>query len=83
MRRFTCEGFRAVEAYGPEEAAEIFAERQARRDYGRAGYCRLVRLDCWAESGRYHNYECFIGTTVKGEPNTTAGRNIWLTVYAE
>lgn len=83
MKRFTCQGFRPVDAYNAAEAAEIFADRKAKREYGRSGYCHHVRLDCWAESGTYANYEAFIGKAVRGDPNTTSGHNVWLTVYAE
>lgn len=77
---YTCSGFRAVKAAGATEAAEIFANRQARSDYGRRGYCRTLRLDCWTEDGRDHTYEAFIGKPVPGEPHATSGRNVFLVV---
>jgi hypothetical protein len=75
---FTCDGFRPVQADSAAEAARIFAGRQARRDYGRRGYCRTMRLDCWTEDGRSHTFEAFIGYSV--DRATTSGRNVWLYV---
>lgn len=76
---FRCEDFRPVRAWDATEAAEIFANRWAQRAYGRRGFCYKARLDSWTESGRTHNYECFVGTPAD---SGCVGRNIWLTVYA-
>lgn len=83
MAQFTCTGFRAVEADSAGEAAGIFAERAARRAYGRQGYCRTLRLDSWTQDGSSHAYEVFIGRDVRGSQGTTSGRNEWLTVHRE
>jgi hypothetical protein len=77
---FTCEGFQPVRADSAQEAARIFAERQARREFGRKGFCRTLRLDCWTEDRRSHTFEAFIGRPVPGEPGTTSGRNVWVHV---
>ena len=89
--RYTCDNMRPVrtgEIYGDVEvsdikdAARVFADRFARKEYGRRrGYCHLVRADSWAADGRYTNFEVFIGTRASG--GWTSGRNIWLSVYVE
>jgi hypothetical protein len=80
MFTFCADGFRAVRAKNASEAAEIFAGRQARREYGRGGHCRTLRLDCWTENGKSHTFEAFIGKPVPGERATTTGHNVWLYV---
>lgn len=80
MPTFHADGFRPVKADDARAAADIFAKRQARRDYGRAGYCRTMRLDSWTENGRTHTFQAFIGKSVRGEPGTTSGHDIWLYV---
>ena len=77
-RLYRCEGFRSVTALDVGEAAEIFANRWARRQYGKRGFCYKARLDSWGGKGGFHNYECFVGVP---EGNGCTGRNIWLTVY--
>ncbi len=66
----------------PKDAAHIFADRLAKREYGKAGYCHHVRLDTYREDGRSYNYQAFIG---KDQPKRygggCSGRNIWLTVW--
>lgn len=71
-------GQRAVRAESATDAAAIFAGRQARRDYGRRGYVRMMRLDCWTQNGRSHTFEAFIGRDVN--KNECSGRNIWVYV---
>jgi len=80
MPTFRSEGFRDVEAQSAQEAAEIFATRQARRDYGKNGHYRTMRLDSWTENGKSHTFEAFIGKPVPGDRFTTSGRNIWIYV---
>lgn len=75
---FRSPGYRAVEAESATEAARIFAGRQARRDFGRRGYVRTLRLDCWTEDRRSHTFEAFIGYNV--ERDACAGRNVWIYV---
>jgi hypothetical protein len=79
LATFRADGFRDVQAESAREAAEIFATRQARRDYGRNGHCRTIRLDSWTEGGKSHMFEAFIGRPVRGE-NATSGRNVWVYV---
>lgn len=80
MARFVADGFRAVEAEGASAAARIFAERLARREYGRSGHCRTLRLDSWTQNGASHTFEAFIGKPVPGDRATTSGRNVWIYV---
>jgi len=84
---YTCEGFRPIrqsadgfgEIQRPADAALVFANRLARREYGRRGYARTIRCDSWAADGSSKNYEVFIG--VDGDqPGSTVGRNEWLYV---
>ena len=77
-RLYKCDGFRSVTATDASEAASIFADRWARRLWGKRGYCHHARLDSWSESGRFHHFEAFIGTP---EGNGCTGKNVWLTVY--
>lgn len=78
MATYTADSFRNVEAENAREAALIFANRQARREFGKRGYCRSMRLDCWTEDGKSHTFEAFIGRDV--ERGTCAGRNEWIYV---
>jgi hypothetical protein len=79
MTRWTCNSFRPVNANSAQEAATIFANRRARDEYGRKGYARTVRLDCWTEDRRDYTFEAFIGYSV-GQ-GTTSGHNVWLHVH--
>jgi hypothetical protein len=79
MAIFRADGFRDVQASSAQEAAQVFAARQARREYGRNGHCRTLRLDSWTESGITHTFEAFIGRPVPGE-RATRGRNVWVYV---
>ena len=76
---YLCEGFRPAKAWDAKEAAEVFADRLARRWWGRSAFCHHVRRDSWSESGRRVTFEAFIGTPAEG--GGCAGRNVWLTVY--
>jgi hypothetical protein len=78
--RYTSPGHRSVRADSASEAAAIFGAREARRAYGRRGYVRTMRLDCWTENGSSHTFEAFIGYDVGG--GTTSGRNVWIYVDA-
>lgn len=80
MPKFHADGFKPVEADSAQAAAEIFATRQARRDYGRPGYCRTLRLDSWTQDGRSHTFQAFVGRTMRSDKHTTYGHNVWLYV---
>ena len=79
-RRGEIDSWRIVESI--KDAAFMFADRIARKEYGRhRGYCHHVRCDGASTDGRYANYEAFIGHTVSG--GMTSGRNIRLSVYID
>lgn len=81
MPTFHADGFRPVVAESAAEAARIFANRQARRDYGRAGVHLALRLDSWTQNGRSHAFQVFIGKALPREASgTVQGRNVWLHV---
>jgi len=58
--------------------AQEAADKIARRIYGRRGYARSLRHDSRTEDNRSHTYEAFVGVSVKGQPGTTSGRNVWI-----
>lgn len=66
---------------GAKDAAWLFANRLAKREFGRRGYCHHVRRDCVSTDGRSANFEAFIGVPAEG--GGTNGHNTWLTVYME
>ena len=87
--KYTCDGFRAVyleEPDGMKEAAEIFAGRLERNQYGplgNVGALRLVRRPPdWSDDGAMGIFEAFIGRKNTKEQNTT-GSNVRFTVYRE
>ena len=69
---------RRVRAVSRKDAAEIIADRIARRRYGAKGYCHHVRFDCHTMDCKQDTYEAFIGYSVQGAG--CEGRNIWLYV---
>lgn len=92
MTTYTCDNFRPVKlgqtsrdgwdvVEGPKDAAKIFANRIAKQEFGKRGYCHHVRQDCWREDGAYVVYEAFVGVSVKGDQYACSGRNVWLTVH--
>jgi len=82
MTTYRCDGFHGVDADSPKEAAEIFANRHARKEFGKRGYCRTVRLDCWARDGRTFHFEAFIGRDIDRQ-GTCQGHNVWLYIHAQ
>ena len=62
------------------ESARDAASMLARRDYGKSGYCRTLRLDCETEDGSSRTYEVMIAHEVyvgRGRKET-AGRKVWI-----
>lgn len=78
MYVFTSPDHRPVTATGPTEAARVFASRTARKMYGRRGYVRAMRCDCWTQDGRIHHFQVFIGRDVA--PNECSGGNVMVYV---
>jgi hypothetical protein len=85
MKKYTTSGCRAVTAENMSEAAEIFADRMARKKYGKTGYARTCNLESWSQDQTLGEYSAFIGYTPAGKHNrgTTVGGNIRFSVYAE
>jgi len=61
-----------------DDAAKVMAGREARRIYGKRGFCHHVRRDCWRADGSSITYEAFIG--VPWQNTGCSGKNIWLAV---
>lgn len=82
MNTYQCHGHRKVVAETIKEAAKIFAERQARRRYGRSAHCRTCTMGAYAQNGKFAEFSAFIGYIAdRREPNTTTGTNFNFTVY--
>lgn len=79
MTKFTTNGCKAVNAETIKEAALIFAQRMARREFGRKGDARTCTMGAYAQDGSLAEFTAFIGTT-KG--NSTSGRNVHFTVVS-
>lgn len=81
MQTYSCNGCRNVKAESMGQAADIFAGRLARREYGRRAYAAICNLDSQTMCGTMGNYNAFIGTA--GGQGTTVGKNIMFSVYLE
>ena len=81
MKNYTCSGFRAVKAESMRDAAEIFATRQARRDYAKKGYTRTLNLEAHSQDNTLAEWSAFIGYSTGR--NETTGHNFRFTVYAQ
>lgn len=66
-----------VETDTMSQAAQVFARRLARREFGRRGDVRVCNLDSYAADGSRAEYSAFIGLT---RGNTTTGHNVRFTV---
>lgn len=84
LKKYKCQGFRAVAAESMRDAAQTFADREARKIYGHKGYARTCTQQGVAFDGSYAEYEAFIGYRPSGQHNvgTTVGKNIRFSVYA-
>jgi len=79
---YICSGFRPVKAESNKEAANIFANREARNRYGRGGYCLGATASSWSQDGSLVEYEAFIGYTPRGQHNTTVGNDYRFSVQS-
>lgn len=83
--KYTCKGYRPIvmdtecEDINP---ARVFAERMARREYGRRGQVGALRLDSYTQDGTCSAYEAFIGAPAS-DGNGIVGHNVWLCVTCE
>ena len=75
-------GFRSAKACSIRAAAVIFAERAARKQYGKSGYCRTCTQVEHSTDGRSAEYSAFISYTLRGQRNETFGQNHPFVVYA-
>jgi hypothetical protein len=80
MTLYRCDNNRPVRASGEEDAAEIFASREARRQYGRRAIVATLNLESRSQDRRTFIYSAFIGVPQNGG---TAGRNVRLYIHAE
>ena len=62
-----------------EDVAQTFADRLARKEFGRKGRAVTLRTDSYTRDGRQTNYEAFIG--YPSGDRTYAGHNIHFAVY--
>jgi len=77
--KYTCNGFQSVTAESMSDSAYIFANRAARREYGKSGYARTCNLVSYAQDGSLAEFSALIGYTTGR--NETTGHNINFTVY--
>ncbi len=75
---YSTNGCRSVQAESMRVAAETFATRMARREFGRQGYARTCNLTSWSQDGSLGEYHAFIGYRT-GQHETT-GRDVQFTV---
>lgn len=80
MNTYTSNGFKSVKSESIKEAAGIFANRAARRKYGKRGYARTCTMGSYSQDGSLAEFSAFIGYT-SGQ-NETTGNNINFTVRA-
>ena len=78
--KYVCTGYRPVSAESIESAAEMFASREARRRYGKRGYCRLCDRTFYSPDGAIVEFSAFIGYS--SAPGETTGTQINFTVRA-
>jgi hypothetical protein len=76
---YKTDGCKSVDTETALEAAEIIAGRIARRQYGRRGYCRVLRMESWSADHSHSEYSAFLGYKRNGE---TIGSNVRFTVRA-
>lgn len=68
---------RPIVAESPGVAAEIAAERVARRHYGRRANIGTRRLDSWSADGSTSRYEAYVG---KRTQYGFIGQTVWIHV---
>jgi hypothetical protein len=80
MKTYKSGGHLDVVAESMKEAAQIFADRKARKAYGKGGYARTCNLGSWSPDNSFGEFSAFIGrSTGRSE---TMGGNVNFTVYA-
>jgi hypothetical protein len=81
MAKYYCEGFRPVEADSQKEAAEIFADRLARRKHPSNPYS-LVTLDSWSRDHTQSYYQASVGYYDR-KTKTAVVEQEWLTISTQ
>lgn len=61
MFKYKTDGMKSVCADSGLEAARVFFERLARKEFGRFGVARAIRCESWASDGSYATYQGFVG----------------------
>jgi hypothetical protein len=79
--KYISPGFRSVKACSIRAAAVIFAERAARKQFGKSGYCQTCTQLAHSKDGRSAEYSVFISRTLRGQRNETVGHNQSFVVY--
>ena len=69
---------RGVSAESMDDAAKLFAQRMARKQFGIRGYALRPVAGSYTEDGRLVEYSAFIGYSTGR--NQTTGRNVHFTV---
>jgi hypothetical protein len=80
MNTYKSNGHRDVTAESMKEAAQIFADRKARKAYGKGGYARTCTLGSWSQDNSLGEFSAFIGYSTGR--NETTGGNAYFTVYS-
>ena len=74
MNTYRSTGMQAVTENSFRDAAEVFANRIARKLYGRKAYARTCRIEGWARDGSRVEVDAFVG--VSDGHGGTLGRNV-------
>lgn len=61
------------------QAAEIFAERKARAEFGKRGRVGAIQQNCHSVDQSFAEYDAFIGYA--SSARETTGRNVRFTVH--
>jgi hypothetical protein len=81
MSTYLSPGHKSIAADSMQEAAQIFADRKARKIFGKSGYCRTCLLGSWSQNGEMGEFSAFIGYSTGA--NETAGINVNFSVFRE
>lgn len=78
MNWYTCAGFRPVRAEGNRDAAEVFAQREAVKRYGKKAVVRILTEKARSQDGRIIEWDAFLGLLSRSSECT--GHNFHLMV---
>ena len=82
MKTYTANGMRSVHADSFGDAAEMFARRLARREFGRSAEVRTCNIGSYSTDGRCVEVSAFVGRPGVGpERGSTVGHNVNFTVF--